>query len=137
MPNSSNIIDIAQAFDHFTQEDKEDWEVTSKEDFIQQLDLNGKVVLYPMYDYGPSEVGFSCGPQTTNEALSDSSSIDEFLQGLVQDSPYANVFSFGDSENEHGIMTDELPQGKTASDAYEFIKQKLLTYDNVVLGQYP
>jgi len=126
-------INIAQDFDYFDDEYKDSVEISNKQEFIDNMELNGKVVLYPMYEYSEDECGFACGPQTNENALSDSATIDNTLKELVKDTPYENALDVGVAENDHAIMLDELPQGKSASDLYEFIKQKLMEFDNVVL----
>jgi hypothetical protein len=128
-------IDIAQDFDHYGERDRETLMMSTKEDFIGGCCLNGKVVLYPMYEYSEDECGFACGPQTDEEALSDTATIDDTLKALVKDTPYENAIDVGVAENDHAIMVDQLPQGKNASDAYEFVKQKLMEFDNVVIGE--
>lgn len=127
-------IDVGQDFSHFDEEDKESFEIENKAEFIESFCLNGKVVLYPMYEHSEVEIGFACGPQTEDDALSDFATIDGTLKKLVKDTPYQNAFDIGVAENDHAILVDELPQGKSASDAYEFIKQKLMEYSNVVLN---
>jgi hypothetical protein len=135
---SKGEINVAENFLNNRAYWMDEYECLNEEEFKDRHDLMGKVVLYPLGD-DTDDNCFYCGPLCGSEEqpfslyLSDSIDINRSLRELVKDTPYAKAFDFGAAENFHMIFEEELPEGKSVEDAYEFLKSELLRFSNVVL----
>lgn len=119
--------------------DPEEYDVcSSEEQYKMYYNLSGNVILSQLESEGDDYLFFYCGPECMVDGdtyLSDSATIDCALKYLLRDSEYENCFDIGASESNH-IISDyykELSGGKTLEDAYNFLKDKLMEYDNVKL----
>ena len=126
-----NKISVAIQYDNDPKYWLENDKIASKEDFINYYELSGNVILYPQDD---DCWGFNCGPEIDDGYLSDTVDIDPILKEIVRGSEYEECFDFGAAENCHEIEESELPLGKTVEDAYNFFKERLIRYNNVVLS---
>ena len=123
----SNKIDVTKRWQNYG--------ATSPEALAKEHELSGNVVLSTLGDKGDCEDNaFFCGPGTSGEGyLSDTVDIDDTLRELVKGSPFEAAFDIGLAENYHEIMEEELPEGTTIEQAYDYLKQKLLQFDNIDL----
>ena len=110
-------------------------EYQSLEKYKEHYDLSGNIYFSNFGSYD-GDLSFFCGPECFSRGksyLSDSCSINETLKYLMNGSEYENCMDFGAAENFH-IISDfynTLPEGKTLEDAFNYLKEKLMSFDNV------